>query len=237
MSGHSKWSTIKHKKALTDAKKGKIFSKLANVISVASRNGADSTMNPNLRLAIEKAKKAEMPAINIQRAIDRGSGKNGVIDIQEETYEAYGPGGVGLIIEIISDNPVRTIAEIRAVLNRNNSKLAENGAVSFQFERVGQIIIGKNDFSDDIELKIIDYGAEDILEKNNEIIINSKVEDFNKIIKLIEEENIEIIDSAIIYKPKNSIKIDENKLEKLKKLIDDLENIDDISNIYYNFEF
>ncbi|PIP51710.1 YebC/PmpR family DNA-binding transcriptional regulator [Candidatus Berkelbacteria bacterium CG10_big_fil_rev_8_21_14_0_10_33_10] len=235
MSGHSKWSTIKHKKALVDAKRGKLFSKLANIISIASKNGTDPILNPSLRLAIEKAKKAEMPTVNIQRAIDRGSGKSGAIDLKEETYEAYGLGGVGLIIETISDNLIRTIAEIRAVLNRNNSKLAENGAVSFQFVRVGQIIINKDSLSNDLELELIDYGAEDIFEKNNEIIIYSKVEDLNKMVKYFEEKKIEIIDSEIIYQPKNIIKIDEKKLEKLNKLIVELENLDDITNIYSNY--
>lgn len=234
MSGHSKWSSIKHKKALTDAKKGKVFSKLANVISVSARNGDDPSMNPALRLAIEKAKSAEMPTVNIQRAIDRGSGKNGAVDLKEVTYEVYGPGGVGLIVEVISDNPVRTIAEIRAVLNRNNSKLAENGAVSFQFTRVGEIVIGKDILNDEFELELIDQGVEEINKKEDVAIICCKLDKLNSLIKYIETKKIEIADSRIIFKPNNLINLSSEDQDKLTKLIDELESLDDISGIYIN---
>ncbi len=233
MSGHSKWSTIKHKKALTDAKKGKIFSKLTNIISVAAKNGDDPSMNPALRLAIEKAKSAEMPTVNIQRAIDRGSGKNGAVDLKEVTYEVYCPGGVGLIIEVISDNPVRTIAEIRAVLNRNNSKLAENGAVSFQFTRIGKITF-ESKINEDFELELIDHGAEDISKRGSEVMVYCKIDKLNSLIRFFETKMLEIADSGIIYKPNNMVKIDKSKSEKLNKLIDELEGLDDVSNIYGN---
>ncbi|TSC92577.1 MAG: hypothetical protein CEN91_405 [Candidatus Berkelbacteria bacterium Licking1014_85] len=176
MSGHSKWSTIKHTKALTDAKKSHVFSKLANAISLAARNGADPSMNPNLRLAIDKAKAAEMPSDIIQRAIQRGAGGAEGANLTEITYEAYGPAGVGIIIEAITDNTNRTLSEIRFILNKFGGKLTQTGSVSFNFEK-----------------------------KAGEMI------------------------------PKYKISIsDESKKEQIVKLLETLENLDDINNVWSN---
>lgn len=178
MSGHSKWSQIKHKKALTDKKKSNLFGKVANIISVASRTGEDPAMNPNLRLAIEKARAIGMPNDNIQRAIERGAGKTNEAQLQEISYEAYGPAGVGIIIEAITDNPSRTLGEIRAVLNRHGGHLAQTGAVSYNFEK----------------------------------------------------HNVTLI-------PKYKIEIaDKNKQEQAAKLLQVLEDLDDVSSVYCNLK-
>lgn len=236
MSGHSKWSTIKHKKALTDAKRGKVFSKLANLIALAAKKGSDPEMNPTLRLALEKAKQSGMPKENIERAVKKGSGDLGGINLEEIIYESYGPGGVGIIIEAITDNKNRTISEIRAVLNKLGGKMATTGSVSFMFEKKGliQVDLGNNS-SEELSLLAIDAGAEDIVDENNLLTIITDLNNFEKIKKLLAEKGFSVKSSEISIEPKQTINVEQDR-QKVINLLETLDDLDDVVNISTNAE-
>jgi len=244
MSGHSKWSQIKYKKSITDAKRGKIFSKLSREISVAAREkGGDPQTNPKLRLAIEKAKEFNLPKENIERAIKRGTGelKGGILE--EVIYEAYGPGGIALIIEGITDNKNRTLSEIKNILSTHNGKLAGGGSVSYLFEKKGCIIIDlklqiedlKN--KEKLELEAIEAGAEDLKWRNDILEIYTKLEDLEKIKKSLQDKNIIIESSSIDWVPKVEIELKDQKTkEQLNKLFEALDENDDVQEIYSNLK-
>lgn len=241
MSGHSKWSQIKYKKSITDAKKGKIFSKLSREISVAAREkGGDPETNPKLRLAIEQARKFNMPSENIERAIKRGTGEIKGAKMEEFLYEAYGPSGIALIIEGITDNKNRTLSEIKNILSIHNSKLVGGGSVSYLFEKKGVIIInnkGKTANRDELELSVIEVGAEDLKWRNDILEVYTKLEDLEKIKKSLQEKNITIESSSIDWVPKVEIEIDNPKIkEQLTKLFDALDEQEDTNEIYSNFK-
>lgn len=240
MSGHSKWSSIKHKKALTDQRKGKLFSKLAAQITLAAKNGTDPTMNPNLRMAIETAKQAEMPKDNIDRAIARGSGKLGGAAVQEITYEIYGPAGVAILVRAISDNPNRTIAAIRAILNKFAGKLADTGSVAYLFHLRGMVAVEPGAAShEEIELKAIDAGAEDISTDDEEIIIEvepNRIEELK--IAITQIPGVVIASAEISLQPKTALKIaDPTQTEKIQHLLDALDELDDVVEVVANAEF
>lgn len=238
MSGHSKWHQIRRKKAVTDAKRGKIFTQIIKEITIASRlGGGDPAGNPRLRLAIDKAKASNMPADNIKRAIMKGTGELPGMAYEDATYEAYGPAGVALLIEAVTDNKTRTVNEIRHVLDRNHGKLAATGAVAYQFHRKGQIAVLKSKIGEDELMGIIlDAGAEDMTSDEEHYSIITLPDAFEKVKKAIEDQQIPIDHAELQMIPENTIKVEGKDAETLLKLIEGLEDHDDIQHVYGNFD-
>ncbi len=235
MSGHSKWSTIKRQKGAKDAKRGAIFTKLGNAISIAARGGADPDMNFALRLAVDKAKAANMPTVNIQRSIDRGSGKLGGAQIQEVVYEGYGPGGVAIIVECATDNLNRTFPEVRSAFTKHGGRIAEKGAVAFQFDRKGLIRVKGN--SDDLTLAALDAGADDVQEAGEETIIYTDPKNLAKVRSNLQAASVDILDAELTYEPNNIVEIsDKETAGKIERLMDALDELDDVTNTHTNFD-
>lgn len=240
MSGHSKWSQIKHKKAITDAKKGKIFSKMARQITVAARlKGGDPEINYNLRMLIDKARSANMPAENVERAIKKGTGEIEGAKIEEFTLEAFGPGNSTLVIEGTTDNKNRTVSEIKFLLSQHNGKFATSGSVLWQFDHCGIINASLADQKDELELTVIDAGAQDYKWINNENIeIYTKAEELEKVKKTLEEKGIKVSEASLGWKPKNETEIaDEKEKKKFEELLDALDENEDINEIYSNIKY
>ena len=240
MSGHSKWSQIKHKKAITDAKKGQIFTKLANAITIAAREGGDPETNFKLKTAIEKARSFNMPSENIERAIKRGTGEMQGAAINEAIYEAIGPAGTAFLIKTISDNKNRTLGEIRQILSRFGGKLAEGG-VKHLFIPKGVITVETKELlpeeKETIELKIIDAGAEDFEEEEKMITIYTKPEELSQIKKNLEEQNIKTTQAEISLEPKMVMKIEnEDEVKKVLALMEALDECQDVIAVYANFD-
>ena len=232
MSGHSKWSTIKREKGAKDAKRGAVFTKIGNQIAIAARSGADPTMNSSLALAIEKAKQANMPVANIQRAIDRVSDKNAA-QLEEIAYEAMGPGGVGIIIEVATDNKNRTFPDVRTALTKNGGRIADAGSVMFQFTRKGVINVAAT--GEDALLTILDAGAEDAVEEGDEIIVYTEQKDLAKVRTAIVEAGLEVTGAELQYVANNSIPITEEEVaNKVLKVLDALDDLDDVTNVHTN---
>jgi len=235
MSGHSKWSTIKRQKGAKDAARGAMFTRLGNAIAIAARGGADPDMNFSLRLAIDKAKTANMPMANIQRSIDRGSGKLGGEQIQEIMYEGYGPGGVAILVECATDNINRTYPEVRLAFSKHGGNIAEKGAVAFQFDRKGMIRVRGG--GDDLMLQALDAGAEDMVEEGEDSIIYTEPKELAKVRDILKKTGIEITEAELTYVPNTSINItDESTAGKIMRLMDALESQDDVTNTHVNFE-
>lgn len=235
MSGHSKWSTIKRQKGAKDAARGAVFTKLGNAIAVAARSGADPTMNFALRLAIDKAKAANMPNANIQRSIDRGSGKLGGEQIQEIMYEGYGPGGVAILVETLTDNINRTLPEVRLAFSKHGGNLAEKGAVVFQFERKGLIRVPGG--SDDLMLQALEAGAQDVEETDGETVIYTDPKDLAKVRGTLDEAGLQILDAELTFVPNNTVEVsDEAVAGKVMRLMEALEDLDDVSATHTNFD-
>jgi YebC/PmpR family DNA-binding regulatory protein len=235
MSGHSKWSTIKRQKGLKDAVKGSLFTKLGHMIAIAARSGSDPETNFSLRLAIDKARAANMPLANIQRSIDRGSGKSGEAQLQEMLYEGYGPGGVAILVEAATDNINRTYPDVRLAFTKHGGSLAEKGAVAFQFDRKGVIRVkGSND---DILMQALDAGAEDAQEEEGETVIYSEPHDFAKVRDSLQKSGLEIDEAELTYVPKTTVTIsDAETARKIIRLMEALEALDDVTNTHVNFE-
>ncbi len=234
MSGHSKWSTIKRQKEATDAKRGAVFTKLGNQIAVSAKAGTDPDTNSALALAIEKAKAANMPLANIQRAIDRVKDKNSAA-LEEVMYEAYGPGGIGILVEGATDNKNRTYPEIRTALTKNGGTMAEPGSVSFQFTRKG--VIRVKAVGEDALLTILDCGAEDAAEEEGEIIVYTVANELAKVRQAIKDSELEIIDAELQYVPNNVIEVSDSEVErKINNIMDALDELDDVSAVHSNFE-
>ena len=242
MSGHSHWAGIKHKKQAEDQKRGKIFSKLSRMISVAAREGADPEMNPKLRQALEEAKAFNMPKENIERAIKRGTGELEGAKLEEVSYEAFGPGGVAIIIEGITDNKNRTFQEVKQILQKYNGKLAESGSVKWLFSRKGAITINpniQNSMSkEDLELKAIEAGAEDIYWHKTEDLLDiyTKPEELDKVKKNLEAQGIKIESASLDWVPKDPIEVNDKDREELTKLFEELDENDAVQNIYSTLE-
>lgn len=237
MSGHSKWSSIKHKKALTDAKKGKVFSKIASLISIAAKTGGDPAMNPNLRVYLDKARQAGMPKDNIDRAIKRGTGELGGAMLEEVMYEVYGPGGVGIIVEGVTDNKNRTVADIKAVLNKYNGKLAQSGAVSYQFQKKGVIVVESTGAQqDEISLVAIDAGADDVIEEDGQVIIYTDPTAVDATKKMLEASGYTVQSAEISLEPQSTMPLDPEKTQTFEKLLDALDDLDDVTNVSTNAE-
>lgn len=232
MSGHSKWSTIKREKGAKDAKRGAVFTKIGNMIAIAARGGTDPTMNAALALAIEKAKSANMPNANIQRAIDRVNDKNAAA-LEEITYEGMGPGGVGIIIETATDNKNRTFPEVKNALAKNGGRIADAGSVMFQFDRKG--VIRVKAVGEDALLTVLDAGAEDALEEDGELVVYTDQKDLSKVRAAIIEAGMEVADAELQYVPKNQIEVsDPDQAGKVLKVMDALDDLDDVVNVHTN---
>ena len=232
MSGHSKWSTIKRQKGAADAKRGAIFTKIGNQIAIAARGGADPDMNPALSVAISKAKAANMPNANIERAIARATDKNAAV-LEELTYEGYGPGGVGFIIETATDNRNRTLPEVKTALVKNGGRIADAGSVAFQFTRKGVIIVAAS--GEDSLLEILDAGAEDAIEEDGEITVYIGAKDLMKVRQNLLDSGLEVKEAELQYVPNNEIQIsDEETSAKILKIMDALDDLDDVVNVHTN---
>lgn len=238
MSGHSKWSTIKRKKAKTDAQRGKIFTKLIKEITVAARiGGGDENANSALRTAIAAARAANMPAANIERAIKRGTGELPGVVYETITYEGYGPGGTALLIEVLTDKKNRTVADIRHILSRHNGNLGESGCVFWIFEKKGIINVKSDDVSEDELLELVlESGADDMRREEEMFEIITQPNTFEAVKVHLNEHNIGIESAEITMHPKNTVKVSGKDAEQLLKLLDALEEHDDVNHIYSNFD-
>lgn len=235
MSGHSKWETIKRQKGANDAKRGAIFTKLGNAIAVAARSGVDPDMNFALRIAIDKAKAANMPTANIQRSIDRGSGKLGGDQIQEVLYEGYGSGGVAVLVECATDNLNRTYPEVRLAFSKHGGNIAEKGAVAFQFQRKG--IIRATGSGDDFMLTALDAGAEDVVEEGPESMIYTDPKELTKVRDNLKEAGLEVLEASLTYVPQNTVEIsDRETAGKIMRMMDALDILDDVTATHVNFD-
>lgn len=239
MSGHNKWSQIKYRKQITDAQKGRLFTKLANAITIAAREGGgDPETNFKLKTVIEKAKQQNMPSENIERAIKRGLGKLEGAEIEESTYEGYGPFGVALLINVVTDNKNRAVNEIRNILGRFGGKLGGSGSVSYLFEQKGVISIETEGLEkEDAELNAIDAGAIDLEEENGSLLVYTKPNELFMVKKALEEKGIKVTSASLSMEPKNPIKItQEEQARQILKLMDALDDCQDVTNVYSNFD-
>jgi YebC/PmpR family DNA-binding regulatory protein len=237
MSGHSKWSSIKHKKGAADAKRGKIFTRLVKEIIVSAREGGgDPDSNPRLRLAIANAKSNNMPSANIERAIKRGIGEIEGANYENYLYEGYGHGGVAILVETLTDNKQRTVAEVRHCFSKYGGSMAESGAVSWMFEQKGLIEIEKGELDEDeMMMAALDAGAEDLVVDDDVYEIYTDYQELNNVVKKLEEMNFTIKKTELTRVPKNLVNADD-VAEKLLKLLDNLEDLDDVQKVYANFE-
>jgi len=234
MSGHSKWSTIKREKGVKDAARGAVFTKLGNMIAMAARGGTDPEMNFSLRLAMDKAKAANMPAANIQRAIDRVKDKNAA-QLIEVLYEGYGPGGTAILVEVATDNLNRTYPEVKLAFSKHGGNIAEKGAVAFQFDHKGMIRVKA--VGDDFMLEALDDGAEDVQDDEGESLVYTAATDLAKVRDALKSAGHEITEAELTYVPSNTIEItDENTAGKIMRLMDALDDIDDVTNTHVNFD-
>lgn len=238
MSGHSKWNSIKHKKAATDAKRGKIFTKLIKEIAMAARiGGGDTDSNSRLRKAVADAKAANMPADNIKRAIMKGTGQLEGVSYEEITYEGYGPGGVAVFIETMTDNKNRTVAEIRHIFSKHGGNLGESGSVAWMFERKGYVVVEKEQASEDQLYDIIlEAGAEDLKDDGSNWEIFTSVEDYEAVDKALRDKEIELAASSISMVPQNYVKLEGKQAQQCLKLMETLEDHDDAQNVWANFD-
>ena len=237
MSGHSKWSTIKRQKALTDAKKSAVFTKLGNAITVAAKSGTDPSMNFSLRLVLDQARAANMPQVNIQRAIDRGSGKLGGAAIEEVTYEGYGPGGIAVMVECATDNKNRTYPDVRLAFSKNGGNMAEPGSVAFQFTRKGVIRAAFTGDADEAMLAAIDAGAEDAELDGDELQIYADPKEFTTVRDALGGAGLEVKEADLQFVANNTVELtDPEVIRKATNLMDGLEGLDDVVNVYSNFE-
>jgi len=236
MSGHSKWSTIKRKKGAEDAKRGKIFTRLARDIMLAAREGGgDENSNAKLKLAVAKAKSANRPKDNIERAIKKGTGELDGGEMEEITYEAYGPEGVAFLIDVITDNRNRTLAEVKHTFNKNNGSLASAGSVSWQFDRKGYIAVKDVDVDfEELFMVAAESGAEDVLQEEGFIAITTPRELFAAVEEAISEAGYEIEDSELRWEPQNETEIASDKALQNMRIIDQLEELDDVQSVSSN---
>lgn len=237
MSGHSKWATIKHKKAALDAKRGKAFTRLIKEIMIAARSGGDPDANPRLRTAIVAAKAVSMPADNIKRAIMRGTGEIEGGQIDEILFEGYGPGGAAVLVNVATDNRNRTVSEIRHVFSKNGGNLGEQGSVSWMFERKSQIIVDAEKATEDQLMSIVlDAGADDLRDQGGAWEILSAPEAHDAVLQSLEKAGISTESAEIAMVPKNTIKLEGKNAQAMLKLYDALEEHDDVQNVYGNYE-
>jgi YebC/PmpR family DNA-binding regulatory protein len=236
MSGHSKWATIKRQKGANDAKRGAIFTKLGNQIAIAARGGTDPATNSALAMVVDKAKASNMPTANIERAIQRAADKSAAA-VEEVTYEGYGPGGVAIMVECATDNKNRTYPEVRLAFTKNGGNMAEQGSVAFQFSRKGAIRVKGT--GDEVELAAIEAGADDVYAEpeTGETMIHTAPTDLAKVRDNLQTAGLEIVDAELTYTPNSTIEItDKETARKTINLMNALEDLDDVSNTYTNFD-
>ncbi|MFA4917071.1 MAG: YebC/PmpR family DNA-binding transcriptional regulator [Syntrophales bacterium] len=239
MSGHSKWSTIKRKKGAIDAKRGKIFTKLIREITLAARlGGADVEGNNRLRQAIMAAKEENMPKENIEKAIKKGTGEaEGAANYEEVTYEGYGPSGVAVLLEVMTDNKNRTVAEIRHIFAKHGGNLGENGCVAWIFTKKGEIVFDKQAVNEDLLMELaLEAGADDVIEDETEFQVITDPSTFEDIKKVIDRRGLRYIEARINMIPQNTVSLDQGKAEQMLKLMEKLEDNDDVQNVYANFD-
>lgn len=239
MSGHSKWATIKRKKASTDAARGKVFTKIIKEITISARDGGgDPAGNPRLRLAIASAKSANMPQDNITRAIKKGTGELEGVSYEEITYEAYAPHGIAVMIECVTDNRNRTVAELRHMISKHNGNLGESGSVAWMFERKGVVMIAKENHTEDELMEVIlDAGADDLKTEDEFFEVISSIENFEKVRKAIEEKKYKIENASMQQIAKNLVELDEKGAADVVKFLEVVEEHDDVQNIFSNADF
>ncbi|NKX54088.1 YebC/PmpR family DNA-binding transcriptional regulator [Arthrobacter mobilis] len=240
MSGHSKWATTKHKKAVIDARRAKSFAKLIKNIEVAARaGGADLSGNPALELAVQKAKKTSVPNDNIDRAIKRGAGLTGeTVDYAEIIYEARGPQGSALLIECLTDNKNRAASEVRVAVTRNGGTIADPGSVAYLFSRKGVVSLPKKDLSeDDVLMAVLDAGAEEVKEDGDNFVVTSDPADLRAVVGGLEAAGIEYETDEVEFVPSMSVDVDVDAARKFTRLVDALEELDDVQNVYANVDF
>ena len=237
MAGHSKWANIKHRKGAQDAKRGKIFTKLIKEITIAARiGGGDLEANPRLRLAVDKAKQANMPKDNIERAIKKGTGDLDGVTYEEGVFEGYGPGGVAVIVEFLTDNRTRTVAEVRHAFNKYGGSLGVSGSVAFMFDRKGQIIFsGDNDFETVFEAAL-EAGAEDVKEEDEVIEVLTDPGEFETVRNVLTQQGLQFQSAEVTMIPQNLNPVDGKQAESLMKMLDLLEDNDDVQNVHANFD-
>jgi YebC/PmpR family DNA-binding regulatory protein len=238
MSGHSKWATIKHKKAATDAKRGKAFTKIIRELSIAARSGgADPDSNPRLRTAIQAAKNENMPNDNIERAILRGAGQLEGEQLEEVMFEGYGPGGVGLLVSVVTSNRNRTVGELRHMLSKNGGNMAETGAVGWMFQRKGDIIVPKTAADEDKMMGIVlDAGAEDLRDDGSAWEVTTPPEAFEKVRDALAAAGIKPDTAEVSWVPQNYVKLAGQQAQQMIRLVETLEEYDDVQHVYANFD-
>jgi len=238
MSGHSKWASIKHKKGKEDAKRGRIFTKLIREISIAARlGGGDPDANPRLRAVIATAKAANMPNDNITRAIKKGTGELEGVTYEEGLYEGYGPGGVAVLVEIMTDNKNRSASDIRRIFSKHNGSMGESGCVSWMFQKQGLIVVDKENADEDTLMEVIlDAGGEDINDSESAWEVVTSPEDFEKVKAAVEEKGIRYTLAELSMIPQTTIKLSGKEAEQMLKLMESLEDSDDVQNVYANFD-
>jgi YebC/PmpR family DNA-binding regulatory protein len=238
MSGHSKWSSIKHKKGAADAKRGKLFTKLARAITVAARDGGgDPDGNPTLAAAIQKARDASMPKDNIQRAVDRGTGEgDDAAAIESVVYEGYGPGGAAILVEALTDNRNRTGSDIRHAFEKHGGSLGEPNSVAWQFDKRGVILLDGDRYGEDAELAAIDAGAEDVSEDGDVLKVTTAAGDLTAVREALETEGFEVQSSELSMEPQSTVEVGEGEALSLLRLMDSLEDHDDVDSVHANFD-
>ncbi len=234
MSGHSKWSTIKRQKAATDAKRGAVFTKIGNQIAIAARGGTDPATNSTLGMVIEKAKAANMPLANIERAIQRVADKNAAV-LQEILYEGYGPGGVAILVEGATDNTNRTYPEVKLAFSKHGGNIAEKGAVAFQFDRKGQIRVKGN--GDELLMQALEAGADDLQEEGAESVIYTDPKALAQVRDALKAVGVDVIEAELTYVANNTIEVtDKETAGKIMRMMDALDDIDDVTATHVNFD-
>jgi len=237
MSGHSKWANIKHRKAAVDAKRGKTFTKIIRELTVAARLGGDPNTNPRLRIAIAAAKNQNMPKDTIDRAIKRGTGELGGEELHEIAYEGYGPGGSAVLVQVLTDNKNRTVSEIRRIFTKYGGNLGESGCVGWIFEKKGRIAFDKGSVDEDRLFEIaLEAGADDVKTEESELFVVTSTDTFESVKAAIEEAGLKYASAEITMIPKNNVKIEGKEAERMLRLMENLEDSDDVQNVYSNFD-
>jgi YebC/PmpR family DNA-binding regulatory protein len=238
MSGHSKWHSIKHKKAATDAKRGKIFTRHIREITFAAKSGGgDPDSNATLRHAIDAAKAVNMPSDNIKKAVQRGTGELDGVNYEGITYEGYGPGGVAVLVETLTDNKNRTVAEVRHCFGKYGGNLGESGCVAWMFSRNGVILVSKDVIEEDELMELaLENGAEDMKTEDDHFEITCTPEDFEAVLQALKDKNLEVLSAEIAKVPSTYIKLEGKQSQSMLKLSDRLEDLDDVQNVWFNFD-
>jgi len=237
MSGHNKWSTIKHKKGAADAKRGKVFTKIIKELTVAAKmGGADPDANPRLRTAIDKAKSENMPKDNIERAVKKGSGGLDGVNYEETTYEGYGPGGVAVLVEVMTDNRNRTVSDVRSIFSKCNGNMGEAGCVAWLFDKKGLIVYSKDIDFDSLFEAALEVGADDVSAEEGQIEVVTDPSSFIEVREALEKAGFKYESAEVTMIPQTMVKLDGKQAENMLKLMDRLEDNDDVQNVYANFD-